>query len=281
MPEGTARHTLTGKSFKHAIVFEQDFPQAREKQAPPRAVAIGIQAYCAASATTGTTGQPPSTIRATITLACACISTRRYSLPATRSIGATVFSCVASRNKQKRSTPRPGLPRRERLRRGRVVVRRHLRVQLLVIGERQQRGVLGFQRDAPLFQLRVPSWLRFSVALPLGINGAFGHSEMTAFTLYRCESGAREQSGVEAASKKRCASLPRRGVRPARLFESQKFSPKHRPHSACRPLPRGASRLGDEAGGPKGRNSQEQSITHSSARSSSAPPPPVPSGTPK
>ena len=62
-------------------------------------------------------------------------------------------------------------------------------------------------------------------------------------------------------------------VRPARLFESKKFSPKHRPHSACRLLPRGASRLGDEAGGPKGRNSQEQSITHSSAHSSSACPP--------
>ena len=60
------------------------------------------------------------------------------------------------------------------------------------------------------------------------------------------------------------AALRRRWRRPARLWESQMLSLTHHPNllgSACRPLPRGAPRLGDEAGDPLGRKSTAQKFS--------------------
>ncbi len=68
---------------------------------------------------------------------------------------------------------------------------------------------------------------RSSVALPLGINGGACRTR----NCQPCGSDAREVPQF-STRERRVAGLPWGGVRPARLFESQKFSPKHRPVSA-------------------------------------------------
>ncbi len=113
----------------------------------------------------------------------------------------SVFSCVASRNKRghtasfsgpayRRWSPRlpiawvdtanfrvpsgiPGLPRQQR---GSIVEHRQWRVLLFAVGERQQWGVFEFRGGESLSQQRISPCLRFSVALPLGINGAERHA---------------------------------------------------------------------------------------------------------
>ena len=64
--------------------------------------------------------------------------------------------------------PRPGLSLSGD---GRAERRRQLRLQLGFHGHRYQWHVLAFPRDVPQSQRRVQPCLRFSVALPLGING--------------------------------------------------------------------------------------------------------------
>ena len=75
-------------------------------------------------------------------------------------IPATAFPIRAMRGS------RPGLPRESQWR---AEQRRQQRVQLFVVGERQQWGVLEFQRDEPQSQQREQPRLRSSVALPLSV----------------------------------------------------------------------------------------------------------------
>ena len=80
----------------------------------------------------------------------------------------TVFSCVASRNKQE-GEPRPGLPRAQRWSLGICGTSRR---QLVVFYDRLL-GLLSLVSSGPSKPQRCErSGLRFSVALPLGINAA-------------------------------------------------------------------------------------------------------------
>ncbi len=71
------------------------------------------------------------------------------------------------------STPRPGLPRlRGTKSTGGTVRRRQLRVQLVIHCRWNQRFRFGFPDDMVRGELSESPRLRFSVAVPLGINGA-------------------------------------------------------------------------------------------------------------
>ena len=115
-------------------------------------------------------------------------------------------------------------------------------------------------------QLRDRTRLRFSAALPLGINRNERHSKADwnypnnrqplPYFFYLGGANAGEVAIFDA--ERRVAGLPEAGVRLARLCESQEQSPFTTPrlsYSACRPLPRAASPLGDKAGGSKNRKS--------------------------
>ncbi len=84
-----------------------------------------------------------------------------------RTTAPAVFSCVASRNKQK-GKPRPGLPRQIQWN---SCTSRRQWILLLFISQQQQRNLLGFLHDMARARHRDRTWFRFSVALPLGING--------------------------------------------------------------------------------------------------------------
>ena len=75
--------------------------------------------------------------------------------------------------KPKRPGDTPRLPRQQR---GSIVEHRQWRVLLFAVGERQQWGVFEFRGGESLSQQRLSPCLRFSVALPLGINGAERHA---------------------------------------------------------------------------------------------------------
>ena len=97
---------------------------------------------------------------------------------------------------------------------------------------------MGFGREQQHFRLRFTvrfetslqqqcelSRLRSSVALPLGINGDARHSKDGRGTFIGVLCGPKPAGfGVEAGSKRRCASLRGGRLRPARLFEPQEQS---------------------------------------------------------
>ena len=89
----------------------------------------------------------------------------------------TVFRCVASRNKRERAH-RPGLPRRISWRTGQCQrTRIQLVVRVLRFGRLLSWHVFEFQYAISLSQRRERPRLRFSVALPLGINGDERHAK--------------------------------------------------------------------------------------------------------
>ncbi len=163
-------------------------------------------------------------MRATTAAACIYTSARRHSTPTTRRPGPTLFSCGASRNK------------RECRSRG----ARGWDYPTLLDG-RSQRGPNEHREVADLRR----GWLR--PARPVG-------SQELGFFLLGSSSGAspgarlrrslRAEDGdsgrnrairlglnrrVEAASKRRVAGLRGGRLRPARLYEPQKHSPKFDP----------------------------------------------------
>ena len=110
-----------------------------------------------------------------------------------------------------------------------------------------------------LSQQCVWSWFRFSVALPLGINGADGHAEIAASTPFAHRRHAARRAARAGATPG--VGLQLRGARfrprwlrpaPASPYSQPKTLPNLRPttppHSACRPSPRAAKPLDDEAG---------------------------------
>ncbi len=133
------------------------------------AIRVSEAIWCM-SATTDTHHHPRQEIQPAYTW----VSARQTYSPAMQAFVPTVFSCVASRNKQEPRLPVnalwacPGLPRESQWR---AEQRRQPRVQLFVGGQRYQWHELGFRRDAPQYQQRERPHLRSSIALPLGING--------------------------------------------------------------------------------------------------------------
>ena len=158
-----------------------------------------------------------------------------------------------------KTSPRPGLSLSGY---GRAGQRRLRRLYLVFHGQRCQWRALVFRRDVARSQQRVPPLLRFSVALPLGINGAARQSKdgwnypkrqpLPYFNL-TLRSDAREHrvrpvrlSFKRLAASGDCNELRRVAVRrvgwrrTARLKEpqkpDQKQSPKHRPDCRVRPV---------------------------------------------
>ena len=81
-----------------------------------------------------------------------------------------------------RSRSRPGLPRSCRWR---ATWQRRLRLQLGFDGRQYPWPEFAFRRDVALFQLRVLSRLRSSVALPLGINAPIGRSTGSLYPIWK------------------------------------------------------------------------------------------------
>ena len=159
---------------------------------------------------------------------------------------------------------RPGLPRSGY---GRAEQRRRPRFQLGFHGQWYQWHELGFPRDVARSQQRVLPRLRFSVALPLGINGgvrAVGNRLELPHIAELCADGRPGGTATLGAQAACCG--PPEGRRPARAAlraaeARPKLRPTAQPQSAkfgLSPIPpRAASPLGDRAGDPKG--SQEHS----------------------
>ncbi len=95
---------------------------------------------------------------------------------------------------------RPGPPRQ---RRRRIVGCRHRWVQLIVHVLRFGRPLpwcaLALLRDVPQFQRRVPSRLRFSVALPLGINAPAGRFTASLYPTFELNPTIRRIARAEAS----------------------------------------------------------------------------------